>query len=144
MKTFIKIFVIALMSMMPLAALAQNVVIMPTSDTSLGLAPAVTAALGNNLVVKATGGNLYFAYATNETATAGKLMVFDATAAPADGAVTPKACVTLPASGTGSVTWAPSPPAKFVTGITVVVSSNASCFTKTTGVITAFISGTAP
>ena len=37
--------------------------------------------------------------------------------------------------------YSPGPPAVFSTGIVAVISSAASCFTKTTGVLTGFISG---
>ncbi len=145
MRTLIKfLFALATVLVITVPAFAQNVVVLGTSDTTLGLAPTVTASGLNSLVLKTVAGNLYSAYATNETATAGMLMVFNAVAAPSDGAVTPLACVFLPASGTASLSYLPGPPGKFSTGITIVVSSGATCFTKTTGVITAFISGTAP
>src|SRR5438445_515404 len=59
----------------------------------------------------------------------------------ADAAVTPLACAPLAPNGIASVSYAPGPPGVFGTGITAVVTSAATCFTKTTGVITAFISG---
>ena len=65
-----------------------------------------------------------------------------ATSAPADGAVTPIDCVPLPANGNTAINYAGGgPPEVFSTGITAVVTSAATCFTKTTGVITAFIHG---
>jgi len=91
--------------------------------------------------LKASAGNAYSVYATNLTATSGFLLLFNATSAPVDGAVTPVACAPLSANGVASINYAPSPPGVFSTGITAVVSSAATCFTKTTGVITAFISG---
>lgn len=111
----------------------------PTTTSGGAIATTQTAAAANNLVIKAASGNLYSVYATNQTATAGFLMVFNATAAPVDGAVTPIDCVPLPASGVASLNF--GIPARFGTGITAVVSSGANCFTKTTGVITAFIKG---
>lgn len=84
---------------------------------------------------------MYSAYAVNLTSTAGFLVILNATTAPADGAITPLACVVLPASGTATIDYSPGPPLLFSTGITAVVTSAASCFTKTTGVITAFLSG---
>lgn len=105
------------------------------------LTPQVTAAAANNKVLKATPGMLFSVQAVNGTATAGFLLLFNATSAPVDGAVTPLACAPLPASGSVSVVYTPRP-AAYNTGITAVVSSGANCFTKTTGVITGFIGGT--
>lgn len=116
----------------------------PTSSPVIGIAPAVTASALATKVIKAAPGNLYSAYASNLTATAGFLQIFNATSAPADGAVVPQICVPLPASGGVSVNFSPGPPQVFTTGITAVVSSASTCFTKTTGTITAFISGSAP
>jgi hypothetical protein len=90
-------------------------------------------------VFKASPGTVTAAYATNETTTAGFFMLFNATAAPADGAVTPLACVPLPASQVASISG--PAPINFTTGISAAVSSGADCFTKTTGVIKAFFSG---
>jgi hypothetical protein len=118
------------------ATAANSVPITPGAIT-----PVVSAAAESSHVLKASAGNFYSAYATNLTTTAGFLLIFNATSAPADGAVTPLACVPLPASGNGSINNKPGPYQVYSTGITAVVSSAATCFTKTTGVITAFISG---
>ncbi|MCS3451057.1 MULTISPECIES: hypothetical protein [Bradyrhizobium] len=117
------------------------VAIAPTSAAVGGITPVVTSAAANNLVLKAGAGNLYSAYATNLTATAGFLVIINATTAPADGAITPLDCAPLPASGFGSINYNPGPPSVYSTGITAVVTSAANCFTKTTGVITAYIKG---
>lgn len=111
----------------------------PSGIAGVAITPTVTAAAANNHVLKASAGNLYSVYATNLTATAGFLLVLNATTAPADGAVTPLDCIPLPASGNASINY--DIPARYSTGITAVVSSGASCFTKTTGTITAFIKG---
>ena len=113
----------------------------PSSSSSIGITPVVSAAGEASHILKATPGNVYSAYATNLTATSGFLLLFNAVSAPADGAVTPIACAPLSANGVASINYAPGPPGVFSTGITAVVSSAATCFTKTTGVITAFISG---
>jgi len=106
------------------------------------MAPVVSAALEATHVLKATGGTLYSAYASNLTGgTAGNLLILNATSAPADGAVTPVVCVPFNSSGVASANYANVPPASFASGIVAVVSSASSCFTKTTGVETAFISG---
>jgi hypothetical protein len=106
------------------------------------ITPVVSTVAEASHVLKGSGpGNFYGAYATNLTTTAGFLLIFNATSAPADGAVTPLACVPLPASGNASINNKPGPYQVYSTGITAVVSSASTCFTKTTGVITAFISG---
>jgi hypothetical protein len=120
---------------------ALNVVNTPSNSTTIGITPVVSAAAEASHVLKGAAGNLYAAYATNLTSTAGFLVILNATTAPADGAITPLACAPLGASGVTSINYAPGPPGIFSTGITAVVTSAASCFTKTTGVITAFISG---
>jgi len=117
------------------------VAIAPTSAIAAGITPVVSAAAENNHVLKATPGNLYSIYAANLTATAGFLVVLNVTAAPADGAITPLECAALPANGNASISYNSGPPSVFSTGITAVVTSATTCFTKTTGVITAFIRG---
>lgn len=124
-------------------AWAQQV--QPTSSATIGIRPVVSAAGEATHVIKAAPGNLYSVYATNHTATAGFLIVLNAVSAPGDGAVTGVLdCVPLPASGVASINYAPGPPKVYSVGIVAVVSSGANCFTKTTGTITAFISGSAP
>lgn len=113
----------------------------PTALSTLGITSVVSASGEATHVLKASAGNLYSAYATNLTATAGFLLILNATSAPADGAVTPVECVPLPANGSASISYAGGPPAQFATGITAVVTSAVTCFTKTTGVITSFIKG---
>ena len=66
------------------------------------------------------------------------LLVFDATSAPADGAVTPAKCFAYPA-GTLSASYGFSAPPAFTTGIVLSVSTT-GCFTKTASVH-AFLGG---
>lgn len=113
----------------------------PSALVTVGITPVVSTSAESSHVLKATPGNAYSAYATNLTATAGFLMLFNATSAPADGAVQPLACVSLPPNNPASINYSPGPPGVFSVGITAVVSSATTCFTKTTGTITAFISG---
>ncbi len=115
--------------------------ITPSSSSSIGITPVVSAAAEATHVLKAGAGNAYAVYATNLTSTQGFLLLINATSAPADGAVTPLACAPLAPNGVASLNYAPGPPGVFSTGITAVVTSAVTCFTKTTGVITAFISG---
>jgi len=106
----------------------------------LRFTPVVTAAAAATLVLKAGPGVLHQIQAANHTATAGFLVVLNVTSAPADGAILPLACVALPANGTASLDYTPYAGAYSV-GITAVLTSATSCFTKTTGVITGFIGG---
>lgn len=106
-----------------------------------GITPVVSASAEASHVLKASAGSLWGVYATNLTATAGFLVVINATSAPGDGAITPLACVPLTANGVASINYMPGPPAAYSTGITAVVTSASTCFTKTTGVITAFLGG---
>lgn len=107
------------------------------------ITPIVSAAAEGSHVLKATAGTLLSVYATNLTTTAGFLVLINATSAPADGAITPLACVPLAPSGgqPASINYNPGPGAAYSTGIVAVLSSAATCFTKTTGVITGFIAG---
>lgn len=109
--------------------------------SAVGLTGIVTSAGAGSLVLKATPGNLFNVYAINLTATPGFLIILNATAAPSDGAVAPLDAVYLPANGAASIDYAGGAPGIYSVGITAVVSSAATPFTKTTGVITAFIKG---
>ena len=119
----------------------SGVTLAPSSSSSVGITPVVSTSAESSRVLKASGGNLYSVYATNLTATAGFLVILNATSAPVDGAITPLECVPLPANGGVGLNYSPGPPAVYSTGITAVITSAATCFTKTTGVITGFIRG---
>jgi hypothetical protein len=106
----------------------QEVVVTPTSASANALVPVSTTALASFLVLKASAGNLYSLHMT-VGATAGFLMLFNSTTAPADGAVTPVHCIVAPANQTTSLSHIMYP-ASFSTGITAVFSST-GCFTKT-------------
>ena len=107
----------------------------------LGRTKAQTSALASNLVVTNAANNLYNLQVTADStlyAADWWIMVFDATSAPGDGAVTPALCLDM-ASGVRSY-WGSFPnPIAFTTGITVVVSTT-GCFTKTASTH-AFIAG---
>jgi hypothetical protein len=119
----------------PVTSVAGNI------SAAAGITPTVSTSAESSHVLKASGGNVYGVYATNLTATAGFLLLFNAATVPADGAVTPAGCVPLAASSYISINYNPGPPGYFNTGIVAVLSSGATCFTKTTGTITGFISG---
>ena len=120
---------------------AVQATITPSSSSSIGITPVVSASAESSHVLKAGAGNLYSVYAINQTSTSGYLVVLNATSAPADGAIAPLACTSIPANSTAFLNYSGGPPAVYSTGITAVVTSATSCFTKTTGIITAFISG---
>lgn len=119
------------------------VAVTPSGAVAAGIVPVSSGAAASSLVIKASAGNLFGVYATNTTATNGFLLVFNAASAPADGAVVPLACVSMAGNSTASISYDGGAPARYGTGIVAVLSSGANCFTKTTGVITGFISGAA-
>lgn len=110
-------------------------------QVNVPIVPIVTATAAASLVLKAGPGNLYSVYATNNTATAGFMLVLNATSDPTSGTVTPLACVPLPATGAASINYIPTPAGKYSVGITVVLTSASTCFTVTEGTITGFIAG---
>ncbi len=112
------------------------VVEVPSASTNAGTTLTATSAVASALVAKASAGNLYGINVVSG-ASAGFVMVFNATAAPADGAVTPLKCMPL-AANTGIDMNFRDQPSYFSTGITVVFSTT-GCFTKTASA-TAFIS----
>jgi len=102
-------------------------------------APVVSGATEATHVMKVSAGSL-LSLTTSIGAVSGWLMIFDATSAPADGAVTPKFCRYIKSDATGGATslaWVN--PLTFATGISVAFSST-GCFTKTASA-TAFFSG---
>lgn len=102
----------------------------PSSAAGFGITAVVSAAAEASHVLKASAGNLYGIYVANPSAS-GFLMVFNSTAVPSDGAVTPIECVPVSASNVAFVNYLPGPPEVFSTGISVALSST-GCFTKTT------------
>jgi len=100
----------------------------PSSASAAAIAPAVSTAVEGSRVFKASAGNLY-RIALTTGASAGFLMVFDATSAPADGAVTPTLCRAIAANTSLEVDHAVAPD-RYATGITAVFSTT-GCFTKT-------------
>lgn len=106
-----------------------------TTAASAALSTATTAAIASNIVAKSGAGNFYSANLTSG-ASAGYFMLFDATAAPADGAVTPFKCWVAAANSTISISN--NPPIRAATGITVVFSTT-GCFAKLASA-TAFMS----
>lgn len=110
----------------------------PTSNANNGIAPTNSTALESNHVIKNGAGNLFWLTVTSD-ANAGFLMIFNATSAPTDGAVTPVYCVPIAASSGNPFSWQ-QVPMVFSTGITAVYSST-GCLTKTASVHATFYWG---
>ncbi len=102
-------------------------------------APAAIAALPSSAaeashVFKASAGSLYSLTVTPGIVS-GYLLVFDAASVPADGAVSPKYCFTVPSSASYPVAWLA--PVAMATGISVAFSTT-GCTTKTTSPLVFF------
>lgn len=126
------IIVLALLLIGAPALAQQPVVINPSSSPSQSIDATKSTAAEASRVLKAAPGNLY-SITTTIGASTGYLMLFDATAEPANGSVSPKWWWPILSNGsTGGVaaSWLPGPPLKFTTGITAVFSSTGP-FTKT-------------
>jgi hypothetical protein len=108
----------------------------PTAVAGNAITPVVTSVAAGSVVGKASAGNLYGVNVTTG-ASAGYVLIFNATSAPADGTVTPVKCLPI-AANTGVDLNYRSLPVAFSTGITAVFSTT-GCFTKTISA-TAFIS----
>lgn len=115
-------------------ATTNGVTLVPTANAGAAIAETASTAAEASNILKASAGNLYSLTITTG-ATAGFLMIFNATSAPADGAVSPAYCAQVPANNTGAFEWAI--PARYSTGITAVFSST-GCFTKTASATAAF------
>lgn len=117
------------------------VAITPTTSTTFSIAPAASTASESGHVFCTAACNLYSIELTSLTATfTGYLMVFDATAVPSNGAVTPKHCLPVPALSAVGLDFS-SLPEKYTSGVAVAFSNNsAGCFTLTASA-NAFFSG---
>lgn len=114
-----------------------------TGTSNLGAATKVSSsALAANLVVNNAASSLYSFEVSADSTLSGAawwVMIYDATSAPADGAVTPAKCYAMPSGATLlSASFGPGP-VTFSTGIVIGVSTT-GCFTKTASTH-AFISG---
>lgn len=125
----------------PLIASGNGVVDTLTTEASQATSTVASTALAANQVINAAATNLYaFEVAADSTLSAAAwwIMIYNATSAPVDGAVTPAKCYAMPAGVTGfSAAW--PKPVRFSTGVTIGVSTT-GCFTKTASTH-AFISG---
>lgn len=117
-----------------IASVAATIILPILSTTS-------SVALAANTVVNATAASLYSFNISADSTLSGAawwIMIYNATSAPADGAVTPLKCYAM-SSGTTSYSGAFPNPVPFSTGIVIGVSTT-GCFTKTASTH-AFISG---
>jgi hypothetical protein len=127
----------------PTVAAGNGVVPSPASESAAGLIPIPSTALEANHVIKGSAGNLYSFNVSADSMLSGAawwLMIYNATSAPSDGAVTPIKCYAFP-SGTTGYSAAFTLPINLSAGITLGVSTT-GCFTKTASAH-AFISGDA-
>lgn len=116
----------------PLIASGNGVVDTLTTEASQATSTVASSALAANQVVNAAATNLYaFEVAADSTLSAAAwwIMIYNATSAPGDGAVTPAKCYAMPL-GTTSFSAAWPKPVRFSTGVTIGVSTT-GCFTKT-------------
>jgi len=109
------------------------------AQSIVSLYPQYTTSLASSQVIYSSAGSALRGFQVTTSSVAGYVMLFDATSAPADGAVTPVKCVYI--SYPGTVLLGPDPGTAWLAkyGWTVVFSST-GCFTKTASA-TAFISG---
>jgi len=119
-----------------LAALAVFCLAAPVSAQTLSKTRATTA-VSAGFVLRAGTSNLAGLSITTG-ASAGYVMLFDATTVPADGAVTPARCLPI-AANTGLDLNFRGSPLRFDNGVVVVFSST-GCFTKTASA-TAYLAG---
>ncbi|CAN2533392.1 hypothetical+protein [Methylocapsa aurea] len=115
----------------------------PAAAQLYGLTPVVSAGAVDHLIAKAAPGTALKISATNFSSTAGFLVGYNATSNPSDGALTASLvidCVALPANGTAIIDNQPGPGTNYSAGIVVVLTSATSCYTKTTGTVSGFIS----
>lgn len=112
----------------------------PSTASGAATTRASSTAAESNRVLKASAGNLYDLKVTIG-ATTGWVMLFDATALPSNGAVTPVWCEYVLSTGTaGGIAVAFPTPMPFATGITAGFSST-GCYTLTASATAAFFGG---
>lgn len=122
----------------------NGVIVAPTANAADAITPVVCGSAVSSCVLKASTGNLYSVYA--ECSAACWLQVFNATAAPTNGATTAGVasgnmveCIPINAGGAGSISSSGMPPSVYTVGITATISST-TCATLTLAT-TGFING---
>lgn len=119
-----------LIALLFLAALMHGAPAWAQSGPGNAVASVQSAVDESSHVLKSTGGWLYGFSATSDGGTAGYVLIYDASAVPGDGAVTPRFCYYLPATQTTGASWVQYP-VPFTNGIVISFSST-GCFTKAT------------
>lgn len=112
---------------------AWPVISNPSAASTAGVAPVQSASVETGHVIKNAAGNLYdFNVSADATLAAAQweVLIFNSTTVPSSGAVTPVKCYIVPA-GVTSVSGAFPTPLYLGTGISIAVSTAATCFTKT-------------
>lgn len=112
---------------------AWPVITVPSAVAASGLVSVQSSAVETGHVIKAGAGNLYdFNVSADATLAASQweVLIFNSATVPASGSVTPIKCYIVPA-GTTSVSGAFPTPLYLGTGISMAVSTAATCFTKT-------------
>lgn len=107
----------------------NGVNINPTTVAAAAISPVVSPSAEGSRVFCSAACNLWSIYITTG-ASAGFLMTFNATSAPAEGAVTPVECVQVAANSTVALSFGPGPPDRYSIGATAVFSTT-GCFNKT-------------
>jgi hypothetical protein len=100
-----------------------------TASSSISLTPVFSSAGENSHQFKASAGNLYAFECTNTSSLNGFVLLTDGSSVPADGAVLPERCYTMPSAATLMRGF--DPPMAFATGINIMFSTTGP-FTKTT------------
>lgn len=121
----------------------------PCPGLAVGSIASMVNSGASSAVLKASAGNLYDVYLTNDTVKDLWLMVFNATLLPSNGATTAgmasgnlQDCVKVPAGTTGTISYDPFAPESFSVGITAVASST-KCTTLTADTTALMIHGRA-
>lgn len=120
-------------------SLGTNGALRVDTTGALGLTTVQTGAVAANLVVCGSACTL-FGFNVTTGASAGYVLVFNATAAPSDGAVTPVWCMPVAANAGIDINWRGAP-RRMSTGAAISFSTT-GCFSKTASV-TAFIAADA-
>ncbi len=114
---------------------SMPVILSPSGNATAGITPVVGGSAVSSLVLKASAGSLYAAYANCTSAC--WLMIFNSVSAPSNGATTAGVasgnmveCIPIGAGSVGGVNYAPGPPAVYSVGMTAAISSTA-CTTLT-------------
>lgn len=116
---------------------AVQATVAPSSSSTIAITHGQsTATESGHAAICAAACNLYSLTATNlSTTTVLMLMFFNSTTVPGDGAVTPDQCISVfPGPGVSGVSASGGPPTRYSTGLSVALSSGASCTTKTASV----------